>query len=99
MARFHVYRLLSDNILAIDLQSDLLGDLKSRVMAPLYLLEETPWFFQRLTPKFVIEGQTHIVAIQRMAAVSCHEIGEEVADFSSDSDIIIRSLDFLFQGY
>ncbi|EJT03130.1 CcdB protein [Rhizobium sp. CCGE 510] len=32
MARFHVYRLKSGNILAIDLQANLLDDLPSRVM-------------------------------------------------------------------
>ena len=56
MARFHVYRLKQDNVLVIDLQSDLLGDLKTRMMAPLYDQKEFNWSFPRLTPTFTSNG-------------------------------------------
>lgn len=99
MARFHVYRLKQDNVLVIDLQSDLLGDLKTRVMAPLYDQKEFNWSFPRLTPMFVIEGKTYVMATQRMAAVNVKEVGEQVADLSAQADAILNALDFLFQGF
>jgi toxin CcdB len=52
VARFHVYRLKNGNVLAIDLQADLLDDLPTRVMVPLHSVEELSWSMSRLNPRF-----------------------------------------------
>ncbi|MBY5314189.1 hypothetical protein GR210_28730 [Rhizobium leguminosarum] len=99
MARFHVYRLKSGNLLAIDLQANLLDDLPSRVMVPLHPVQELSWSISRLNPRFTIEGETYVMATQRMASVPTTEIGKAVADLSGNSDAIIGAMDFLFQGF
>ena len=99
MARFHVYRLRSDGVSAIDLQANILSDLPSRLMAPLYPVSEMSWSISRLNPRFVIEGELHAMATQRMAAIPVSEIGAELADLSARSDDIIAATDFLFQGF
>ncbi|MBY3513135.1 hypothetical protein HFO42_15270 [Rhizobium leguminosarum] len=99
MARFHVYRLKSGNLLAIDLQANLLDDLPSRVMVPLHPVQELSWSISRLNPRFTIKGETYVMATQRMASVPTTEIGKAVADLSGKSDAIIGAMDFLFQGF
>ncbi|MDM9646847.1 CcdB family protein [Rhizobium sp. S163] len=99
MARFRVYRLKGDDVLAIDLQSDFLDDLPSRVMAPLHNIEGMSWAISRLNPRVTVNGRTYVMATQRMASIPLTEIGAEVADLSSRSDDITAALDFLFQGF
>jgi toxin CcdB len=99
MARFHVYRLRQDEVLAIDLQADLLDQLNSRMMAPLYSLNASPWSLSYLNPRFDIGDAVYVMATQRMAAVPLSEIGDLVTDLSSRSDDILRAVDFLFSGY
>jgi toxin CcdB len=99
MARFQVYRLKSEPILALDLQSNILSDLPSRVMVPLYLVGDMSWSISRLNPRFLINGEHYVMATQRMAALSVSEIGEIVADLTGHADAITAATDFLFQGF
>ncbi|HWT56707.1 MAG TPA: CcdB family protein [Rhizobium sp.] len=99
MARFRVYRLKTGNVLAIDLQANLLDDLPSRVMVPLHPVQELNWSISRLNPRFAIEGEIHVMATQRMASIPTAELGPAIADLTDKSDIIIGALDFLFQGF
>lgn len=99
MARFHVYRLRTDGVLAVDLQANILDDLPSRIMAPLYPVADMFWSISRLNPRFLIGGEFHAMATQRMAAVAVSEIGPEVANLSGKGDDIVAAMDFLFQGF
>ncbi len=86
-------------MLAVDLQSDLLDQLPSRIMAPLIPVSDMPWTMTRLTPRFVIDGQPYVMATHRMASVPTSEIGPMVTDLSHRSDEITAATDFLFQGF
>ena len=99
MARFTVYRLRSDGQLAIDLQSNMLDSLPSRMMAPLYRRSDMSWSISRLNPSFEIGGEPHVMATQRMAAIPISEIGDEVVSLAAKADDIIAATDFLFQGF
>jgi toxin CcdB len=99
MARFHVYRLRHGNGLALDLQSNLLSDLTTRIVAPMLLPDALPTIMRHLNPTFRIEGRVYIMATQFIGAVAASEIGDLIADFTFDSDRIIAATDFLFQGF
>jgi CcdB protein. len=99
MARFWVYRLKSEDQLAIDLQSNFLDDLPSRVMAPLYPGADLPWVMARLTPRFTVDGKVFVMATQRMSSIPVSEIGPAIADLSHKADEITAATDFLFQGF
>ncbi|KPH09719.1 hypothetical protein CO657_21690 [Rhizobium acidisoli] len=99
MARFHVYNLIHTDALALDLQSDLHGELTTRIMAPMLPLEALPKIMRQLNPQFVINDVPYVMATQFIGAVSIKEIGVVAADLTSDSDRIIGALDFLFQGF
>ncbi|CAN7172977.1 CcdB family protein [Rhizobium sp. LjRoot30] len=99
MARFHAYRIKSSHILALDLQADILSDLRVRIIAPLYPVAELSWTMARLNPRFTIGEESYVMATQRMLAMPLQDIGDEVADLSAHRDIIIAATDFLFQGF
>lgn len=99
MARFDVFRSKDGPFLLLDLQSHLLGSLKTRVVVPLYPMIEMHWSINGLNPRFEIEGVTYVMATQRLAAVNVEEIGAFVTELSIHSDVIMRATDFLFQGF
>lgn len=99
MARFQVYRLKSEPVLVIDLQANILSDLPSRMVAPLYPVRDMSWSISRLNPRFLINGESYVMATQRMAALPLSEVRERVADLSSDADAVTAATDFLFQGF
>lgn len=99
MARFHVYRARRDTVLLLDLQADFLEVLKTRIVAPLLPIEDMSWTLGQLNPRFEIEGETYVMATQRMAAIALSEIGAPIADLSSQRDRIVTATDFLFQGF
>jgi len=99
MARFMVYRLRSDGQLALDLQTNTLESLPSRVMAPLYPATDQSWSISRLNPRFMITDKLHVLATQRMAAIPVLEIGSEVANLAAEADDMTAATDFLFQGF
>lgn len=99
MARFRVYRSADGGPLLLDLQTDTLDRLKTRVMAPLYPVSEMSWSMGRLNPRFRIGGELYVMATQRLAAVPLTEIGELMHDLSSRADDIVAATDFLFQGF
>ncbi|MGE6739712.1 CcdB family protein [Allorhizobium pseudoryzae] len=99
MARFSVYRSQEQDILLLDLQTDILNALKTRVVVPLYKIESMSWSIGRMNPRFDINGQRYVMATQRMGAISTSEIGALVADLSPRADDITAATDFLFQGF
>lgn len=99
MARFQVHRLRDERILLLDLQSDALEMLKTRVVAPLVPVEDMSWTIGQMNPRFEIAGATYVLAPQRMAAVSLLELGPVIADLSAQRDRIVAATDFLFQGF
>ncbi|MDL2400105.1 CcdB family protein [Rhizobium mayense] len=99
MARFHVYGLKQSRALALDLQSDLLERLSTRMMAPLLRAEDVSTPMAKLNPQFTIAGKPYIMATQLMAAIPLTEIGELITDLSSHGDQITAATDFLFQGF
>ena len=99
MARFRVYRLRDESVLLLDLQADVLDELKSRVVAPLVPVNDMGWSIGHMNPRFEIGGAIYVLATQRMGAVAANDLGPVVADLSVHRDRIVAATDFLFQGF
>lgn len=104
MSQFTVYRNKSprskgDYPFLLDIQSDLLSDLKTRVVIPLC---SEGWLggqpIGNLVPKLEIEGDPFLVLTPQLAGVSTRELGERVTDLSESRDAIIAALDLLITG-
>lgn len=85
----------------LDVQSDLLSGLDSRVVVPLRHASQFPAVKlpTTLMPTLTILGQPCLMETPKMAAVPLRVLKAPVASLASEQDRITAALDFLFQGY
>lgn len=104
MRRFDVYR-NADPASArqvpylLVLQSDLLEDFPTRVVAPLIRPKgagSTP--ARLLNPVLAVEEQRVVMFTQQIAGVPKRYLGKFICNMESERDNIVRALDFLFDG-
>jgi toxin CcdB len=85
--------------LLLDVQTDLLGDLRSHAVVP---LTKSPAALQkaisRLTPIIKVDGVSHLLVTHQLAAIDQSALGAPVADASEHRDAIIAALDLLLTG-
>jgi toxin CcdB len=102
MAQFDVYRNPTDARVIpylLDVQSDLLADVTTRVVVPLYHTKSFGRPARRLNPVFEIEGHTVVMSTAELAGVLPSDLGPRVASLAQYYDEIRDALDFVFQGY
>ncbi|WP_377295004.1 CcdB family protein [Rhizobium sp. SG2393] len=99
MRRFQAYRIGDGDALAVDLQSNLLSGLETRVVAPLIPSSDVSKVVSRLNPRFTINGRSYVMMTEFLTSIHMRDIGELVADLSSRADDIVAATDFLFQGF
>ncbi len=99
MARFQVFELGTGGVLALDLQSNLLDGLNTRVVAPLVPIEDVGRFAEKLNPRFTVGEKTYLMMTEHIGALPVKELGPVIADLSAQRDRIVAATDFLFQGF
>lgn len=100
MACFDIHALRAEARLVVDVQSDLLDGLKTRVVVPLLPREgglTTP--AQRLNPVFVVEDRPLVFAAQFLAAVPMASLGPALGSLAEARDAIRDALDMVFTGF
>jgi toxin CcdB len=85
----------------LDVQSDLLDGLDSRMVIPLRNLDQFARVKlpTRLTPVLHIDGQDYLLETPKMAAVPRRILKSPVASLAVEQVQISAALDFLFQGF
>jgi len=103
MAQFDVFR--NDNQATreetpylLDVQSDLLDPLATRVVVPLVKASAIPTPIRYLNPVFELEGETVVMSTAELAGIPRRSLGARVGSFSGRRDDIIRALDVLIAG-
>ncbi|KPF47449.1 CcdB family protein [Rhizobium sp. AAP43] len=99
MTRFHVHRIGNDGSLALDVQSNLLDALTTRVVVPLAPLGDVATQIPHLNPRFTVDGEGFAMLTQFISTVPASEIGPSIANLSHKADEITAATDFLFQGF
>lgn len=99
MARHDLFAGPYDGSYLLDVQSDLLDHLKSRVVVPLLPAEDAPPPVRKLNPVFDIDGRKLVMATHLIGAVAVSELGQLRANLGERHDQIIDALDMLFQGF
>lgn len=105
MARFDVYPNPGSHAhttpYLLDVQSDLLDGLDSRMVIPLRSLKHFPDvnLSARLTPVLTIEAQDYLLETPKMGAVPERILKKAVTSLAREQEQITAALDFLFQGY
>lgn len=97
MARFDVFA--SDSGLLLDVQSDLLGVLSTRVVVPLIPLDQAPTPARRLNPVFEIDGAPNVMATQFLATVPTSILTQKHSSLAHMQDEITAALDMVFTGF
>ena len=105
MARFDVFRNsgshADDVPYLLDVQSELLSGLDTRVVIPLRRCDRFPvsQIPQRLTPVFNIDGIVCMLETPKLAAVPQRLLKQSVCSLTGEQTAITDALDFLFQGF
>ena len=102
MAKFDVYRSLSsdpDVMFLLDVQTDLLSDLRTRVVIPLVPLASYGTPLARLNPVVAIEGELYTLATPNLAGVHLSALGEKVTSLDHHADEVVGAIDFLLLGF
>lgn len=105
MARFDVYANPGSHARTtpylLDVQSDLLDGLDSRMVIPLRSLKHFPEvkLSLRLTPLITVEGEDFLLETPKMGAIPLRVLKSPLTSLSQAQDQITAALDFLFNGY
>jgi toxin CcdB len=97
MARFDVYA--TDAGLFLDVQTDLIQGLGTRLVVPLLPADGAPPIVRRLHPVFPIAERQYIMATHLMVAVSDRQLGSPIASLYDHYDRIVAALDMIFLGF
>jgi len=104
MAQFDVYR--NSNPASyetipylLDVQSDMLDPLSTRVVVPLVLASEMGKTAKYLNPRLEVEGIALVMSTAELAGVSSRLLADQVLSLTHRRDEIITALDFMFSGF
>ena len=99
MSRYDVFAGRIEGNYLLDVQSDLLDNFKTRVVAPLLPIAAVPPPMRKLHPIFEINGRRLVMATHLIATVPVSELGESRLNLTKHHDDIVAALDMLFQGF
>jgi toxin CcdB len=104
MPQFAVYKNRNETTrgrfpLLLDVQSDLLEPLNTRVIVPLSLATAAKTrAMEALTPKLAVAGKEYVMVTPQLAGISMRELGPIVDTLSGERTKIISALDLLITG-
>ncbi len=103
MAQFDIHRNTAagdaDFPYLLDIQSDFLDPLPTRLVVPLMALDRFGAPIERLNPVFEVEGGAHVGVFTEMAGVSRNLLGEVVDSAAARRHEIVAAVDFMIQGF
>lgn len=104
MAQFDLYRNpnpeTSEAIpYLLDVQAELLHNLATRVVVPLYTATASGKAAAHLNPVVSFGKETLVLSTAELAGVAVNSLGERVGTLREHRQEIIAALDFLFTGF
>jgi toxin CcdB len=82
----------------LDVQADLLSDLRTRVVVPLVRSGAFGRKATRLHPEFIVGGQDVVMATHMIAAVRRQTLANPVGSLRDQRDAVISAIDVLWSG-
>ena len=99
MARYDIYKAKGRKGYLLDIQSDLLDALNTRVVVPLMPLNVSPKPADRLNPVFLVGRKEHVMVTQFLSAVPVIILTSPAGNLAEYHSQIIAAIDMLTQGY
>jgi toxin CcdB len=105
MGQFTVYRNKNPRSksafpLLVDVQSDILEDLHTRVVIPLTkaaALTKRP--LEHLTPVLPFDGEDYVLMTPQLAGLARADLGIAIGSLGNERQAIIAAMDFLMTGF
>ncbi len=88
--------------LVVDVQSDLIVELSSRVVIPLLAAPDgvSAQYLPRLKPVIIIDSEAYVLMTTDLAGMPKAHLGPNIANIEAEhGDTITGALDFLFYGF
>lgn len=82
----------------LDVQSDLLDVLNTRIVVPLHSQESISRPIRHLNPVLEIEGERFVLSTAELAAIRTSSLGDPVGNILKHRDTVMAALDFAFTG-
>lgn len=98
MAKLDLYPAPAGEGFLLDVQSDLLDVIGSRVVIPVVPESLAPRPSKALNPIVEVAGARHVMVTQSLSAIPARLLRHPVANLSARAEEITRALDLLFQG-
>lgn len=99
MAKYDVFPNPSGDGFLLDVQTDLLSDLNTRVVVPLLPKNKSPKPATRLNPTFEIDGKEFVMVTQFLAAVPTGILKTSDKKLDAEFEKITAAIDMLMQGF
>lgn len=96
-AQFDLYRLQNGGLVVV-IQNDLLDQLRTRVVAPLFPANAVDRVMHALNPTVTLGEDVYIFMPQLTATLALGEMGEKVGSLAMMHDTLVRALDALLSG-
>lgn len=99
MARYNVYPNPGGTGFLLDVQAEVHSLLNTRIVVPLLPLRVAPTPARTLNPLFELNGETHSMVTQYMAAVPVAMLKGKIASVEDRRVEIVAALDLLLKGF
>ena len=99
MPKYDVFSNPSGEGYLLDVQTDLLSDLNTRVVVPLLPVSSAPKPAVRLNPIFEVNGEQVVMVTQFMAAVPTGVLRTSVGKLDGEFEKVTAAIDMLMQGF
>jgi len=97
MARYDLHRV--DNALVLDVQSNIIPPVGTRLVIPLFEAGTVPRAMSRLHPILEVDGNDYVLATHLMAAMPVSQLGPTIGSLDHLHDTIRAALDMIFLGF
>jgi toxin CcdB len=99
MPQFDVYRNVAEPGYLLDCQSDMLSNLRTRLVVPLLPPDYAPLPSRRLNPTLRVEGGEVVMMTHFASAVPARTLGGAVGSLAHEHTTIMNAFDMLLSGY
>lgn len=104
MAQFDVYhntnpRTRADIPYLLDIQSDLLHELDTCLVVPLFCSSASPQSFTRLTPEITFSGERYFLMTPMLAGIARKDLGSPCGNLGQYRNQILAAWDLLLAGF
>ncbi len=85
--------------LLLDIQSNILGDLNTRLTVPLTVAAKQNKRSLPFTPMIEVHGKNYMAMFHLIASYPINEYGSIIGNLEKDRSMLLGAYDFMIQGY